>query len=141
MITLDSIRVGSRVEIGVNDNGDTIVLNFDDCSFIDNFFQIAESLDKASEYFNGSFEQLEDREKICGTREKMQEISEEIDRLFGEGCCKKVFGNIVPSPYLVAEFFEQLLPIIQKHADERQKKIAAKYSKSRKGSRSAEKKE
>ncbi len=134
-INLENIRVGNKVEVGVNDAGDSIVLNFDDCMFIDNFFYVAESLERASDFFNGEFENLGEREQVKATKEKMLEITKEIDNLFGENSCKKIFGDIVPSPYLVYDLFDQLLPIIQRYTDERQKKIAEKYNNKRKGSR------
>lgn len=132
---MEKIRIGNKVEVEVNDAGENIVLNFDDCTFIDNFFNIADSLEKASEFFNGEFNELDEHEKVRATKEKMQEIMDDIDSLFGDGSCKKIFGNIVPSPYLIYDLFDQIVPIIQKHSNERQEKIAAKYSKKRKGSR------
>lgn len=132
---MEKIKIGHKVEVEVNDAGESIVLNFDDCAFIDSFFNIADSLEKASEFFNGEFNELNEHEKVKATKEKMQEIMNDIDSLFGDGSCKKIFGNIVPSPYLIYDLFEQLAPMIEKYSNERKEKIAEKYNKNRKGSR------
>ena len=57
----------------------------------------------------------------------------QLDNLFGEGCCKKVFGDIVPTPYIMADFFDQMTPILNKYANDRQAKIAEKYNRNRTG--------
>ncbi len=132
---MEKIRIGNKVEIEVNDAGESIVLNFDDCTFIDIFFNIADSLDSASEFFNGEFKELDERAQVAAAKEKMTEITEEIDKLFGEGSSRKIFGDIIPTPYLVYDLFDQLIPIIEKNANERQNKIAQKYSNKRKGAR------
>ena len=75
------------------------------------------------------------REQLEVINEKTKEIMAEIDGLFGPYSCKKVFGDIIPSGYALADFFDQLIPIFEDFADERQKSIAAKYNRSRKGQR------
>ena len=57
----------------------------------------------------------------------------DIDNLFGVGSCEKVFGDIIPSAYALADFFDQLIPIFEEFASEKQKSIAAKYNRTRKG--------
>lgn len=135
---MSKIRVGNKVEVEVNDAGESIVLNFDDCTFIDNFFGIADSLEKTSEFFNGEFKEADDREKLKVVKEKMQGIMDDIDKLFGEESCRKIFGNIIPTPFLIYDLFDQLIPIIKEHTNERQNRIAEKYSNKRKGSRTEE---
>ena len=63
----------------------------------------------------------------------MQDITAEIDNIFGEDCCEKVFDTTAPSPYAVADFFDQMLPIFDRYTNERQKRIANKYSRERQG--------
>lgn len=54
------------------------------------------------------------------------------NEVFGdEDCCRKVFGDIVPSFPAFAEFFDKLAEIIKGFADERaaeQKKRISKYT-------------
>lgn len=134
MDILEKIRIGKKVEVEVNDDGESIVLNFDDCTFIDNFFNITNSLESASKFFEREFKEMDTHEQVKATKEKMQGIMEEIDNLFGKESCRKIFGQIIPSPYLIFELFDKLIPIIKKHSDERQQRIAEKYSNQRKGS-------
>lgn len=47
---------------------------------------------------------------------KTNEIMSDIDRVFGERTCKKVFGEITPSPILITDFFDQIIPIAQRYA-------------------------
>lgn len=56
----------------------------------------------------------------------------------GEGCCRKVFGNIVPDDLLIMDFLEQLTPAIEALGKERNKKLSTKYSRDRKGANSSE---
>ena len=63
---------------------------------------------------------------------------DDIDKLFGEESCRKIFGNIIPTPFLIYDLFDQLIPIIKEHTNERQNRIAEKYSNKRKGSRTEE---
>ena len=61
----------------------------------------------------------------------------ELDRLFGEGCCKKVFVGIKnPGIELIGDFFEQITPLLNQYAQERNKKINLMYNRNRKGARS-----
>lgn len=128
------IRVNTGITIEVNDNGDTIVVRVDDSNFVDAFYDLLEMMEqKEKEIAASKYEN--DREKLSFVKEKMKEIVRQIDQLFGQDTCKKVFGDIIPSGYAVADFFEQLVPIISEYSDARQKKIAEKYNRSRKGSK------
>lgn len=127
---MNSIRVNRGIEIEVNDFGDTICIPVNDMNFIDNYngvIEVFERVDKEIEEKEGT---LSPREELQFIISKTKEIMDEINNLFmDEQCCSKVFGNIVPSPFLLADFFEQLCPYVEKHASERQKKIMAKYKK------------
>lgn len=128
------LRVNSGITIEVNDDGDVIVARIDDVNFVEDFYNLLEGLEKVDEDIKKtSFDN--DREKIRYVSEKTREIMEQIDNLFGEDTCRKVFGDIVPSSYAITDFFDQLLPIFTEYSDARQKKIAEKYNRSRKGER------
>lgn len=134
---MNKIRVNSGIVIEVNDNGDTITINAEDQGFIGKFFELYESLENLTKKFNATdMRTKSEREQLSILTDTTKEIMAGIDNLFGENSCKKVFGDIIPNPYLIAEFFEQLTPIAKQYMDARQKKIAAKYGRRRKGSRS-----
>jgi len=129
MITMEKIRVQSGIEIEVNDAGETILVLAEDPNFADRFYGLAELFEKQkAEIEAPSLNALPERERLQVYIQKMETVKVEIDNVFGEGCCRKVFGNICPSPLLVADFLAQISPIIKKNTDERQKKILDKYT-------------
>ena len=65
--------------------------------------------------------------------ELFTECCKKMDEVFGEGCCRKVFGNIIPDELPIMDFFEQMTPIMQRMAAERGEKLKTKYSRNRKG--------
>ena len=130
------LRVNTGVKIEVNDNGDVIVARLDDNQFIGKFYDIVDTMEKVSNYMNSEEMKAKDgKAQLEAVTEKTKEIMTEIDSLFGVDSCKKVFGDIIPSGYALADFFDQLIPIFEEFADERQKSITAKYNRSRKGQR------
>lgn len=133
---MEKIRVSRGVTIEVNDNGDTITMNADDQQFVEKFYGLIDKSDAiAKELGKKEMQQLSDHEQLKVVIVKIKELMKDIDVLFGTDSCKKIFGEIVPHPYLIADFFEQLKPIVKKHVDARQRKIAEKYNNKRKGSR------
>lgn len=133
---MNEIKLNSGIVVKVNDNGDTIVINVDDTAFVDKFLAVYEKIGTiADDLIKIDTEGKTGREQLAIVIEKTKIIMADIDDLFGKDACLKVFGDIVPMPYLLAEFFEQLTPILDEYMDARQKKIASKYSGKRKGSR------
>lgn len=131
---MNEIRVNSGIVVNVNDNGDTITINVEDQSFIDKLFGFYNRIDSvANEMNTPEMEGKSEREQLDSVIEKTKEIMKDIDGMFGDNACKKVFGDIIPSPYLIADFFDQLVPIANQYMDERQKKIAERYNRKRKG--------
>ena len=131
---MNQIRVNSGITVEVNDNGDTILVNAEDQYFIEKFLGLNEKLENIANTDAKELENKSEREQLEFVILKTKEIMAEIDGLFGEDACRKVFGNIIPSPYLIADFFDQLTPIAEQYMDERQKKISKKYNRNRKGS-------
>ena len=132
-----SIRINTQVKkIEVNDQGDYITIPLGDQAFVGKFYQLVETLE----------EKQEEREKLTkgkdfSIREEINNIEEIhksfmdcIDNLLGAGTCQKVFPDMIPDLYMMADFLEQLIPLIQKFVDERNKKINTKYSPNRNGS-------
>ena len=130
------IRVSTGVTIEVNDNGETIVARIDDANFVSGFYDLLDFMERTQNEIE-SAEHGTDREKLNFVTEKTKDIMSQIDLLFGADTCRKVFGGTIPSAYAIADFFDQLLPIFEDYANERQRKISEKYNRSRKGSKSA----
>ncbi|HIW14913.1 MAG TPA: hypothetical protein H9691_05665 [Firmicutes bacterium] len=144
---IDSIRVDTGVKkIEVNDEGETISLNFADQSFPARYFAMVDEFQAQQDVFRQEAEQL-DREreekklseydhsrKVAAFNLKIHEFfKDRVDGLFGEGTCRKVFGDIVPSLDLYVDFINQLAPYFEKYSKERQKKLMQKYNPKRKG--------
>lgn len=132
------LRVTTGIKIEVNDAGDCIVANVQDNEFVDKFYKLIELMENTSKELRSvkvdtdDFE--ESRKGFELIKEKTNVVLKGIDDLFGPDTCKKVFSGIeCPNGYAIEEFFEQLVPIFQEFADERQKKIANRYTRRRKG--------
>lgn len=134
-----SLRINSGITIEVNDDGDCIVAYVTDQNFVKKFYDMVEKMNQTAEYMGSDeVDSMEVREKLKVSMEKSREMIQEIDLVFGERASEKIFGaGVVPSGYALGELFEQLIPVFQGYADERQKKIAEKYDRNRKGNREA----
>lgn len=128
-----SIRIKSSLRINVNDAGDVILMPVEDTQFIEAFFNLLDSFSQASENIKAKTAGREISEQVKPVAEEMRGMMTQLDNLFGEGCCKKVFGDIVPTPYIMANFFDQIAPILNKYANDRQLKISEKYNRNRTG--------
>ncbi len=124
---MDKIRVGQdRVKkIEVNDEGEFIELNFNDRSFPHRFFGLIESFEKKEKEFLKKAKEIEEKE--CDTKEKDRAfleldkeihcfLMEQVDNVFGEDTCRKVFGDIVPAVECYKDFFEALMPYFKDYA-------------------------
>lgn len=134
------IRVESGIKINVNDEGGYIVANVNDNVFVEKFYNLVEKIEELSKEVKQVDVNQDDIESgkayVDLVKEKTGVVVTEIDNLFGENACEKVFGKgVSPTGYAIADFFDQLVPIFEKYANDRQKKIASKYSKARKGNR------
>lgn len=130
----EKIRVAvDKVELEVNDNGDIIVLPVSDERFIKRMYDFANAIQKKSEELN--FIDDNNTEAIInGDIELHESIKTGFDELFGSGAYTKVFGtDIVVGAEYVMDFINQCSPYIQKHMDERSKRLK-KYSADRTGS-------
>lgn len=135
---MEDIRVLRGTPIVVNDEGETIIMNAEDQQFIEKFYGLINRLDDIEKDMQSpAVKQKSDHEQLKLMIELTKEIMAEIDAMFGAESCRKIFGDIVPNPYLIADFFEQLQPIAEKYVDARQKDIAKKYNNKRKGARTS----
>lgn len=130
------IRVTQGIVIEVNDAGETIKVNVEDNMFLERFCGLMDEFQKvADELDSENVKKMELRDHVSLMIDRTKLIMSHIDEIFGDGCCRKVFGDTIPGPYLIADFFDQLQPIAEKYMDARQKEISRKYSKNRRGSR------
>ena len=136
MSEIKEINITRGLTINVNDQGDTITLIVDDQRFIDRFYGLIETFDKSVKQINSkSAGYKSERDRLKQLMEETRKIMNNIDELFGQGACVKIFGDIVPSPVLLADFFDQMIPITKAYTNERQQVIERKYNRSRKGAR------
>lgn len=129
---MESIRVNSGVKIiEVNDAGETISLPLSDDSFIQGFFKLLNELKDKADAISAKGNDV--MGAIDAVVEFDKEIRDKTDALIGENTCKKVFGAVLPSSDQFLDFFSQLIPIVDAHA---QKRVANmnKYSSERVGS-------
>lgn len=128
----NSIRIDSGTKrIEVNDDGDVILLPLGDDSFIRDFYKLADSFRQRAETVKV------DENDILASMDQVAclntTMKEEVDKLFGEGTCKKVFGDITPSTDLYLDFIYQLLPFFEEHTKKRLDRMN-KYNAGRTGS-------
>lgn len=131
--------------IKVNADGEYIEVSVNDSTFFDRFADLLVWIgDKEKEleqygetHKAGDLKDMEVIWELVRKRtETYQECCQRLDVLFGEGCCRKVFGNIVPDDLLIMDFLEQLTPVIEELGRERNQKLSGKYNRGRKGANS-----
>lgn len=113
------IRVNSGViRVEVNDNGDTIVLR-KDFNFVNNVVSFADGLGALQKEFNDKAAQIapDDADAKLDLLYSMhKELHDALEVLFGEGTCRKVFGDgevdVIPTLDAVSDFCEQINPFI-----------------------------
>ena len=138
----NSIRVNTgAVKIEVNDAGECITLPFGDQQFPARYQKMLESIKEKQAESEARAKKIDeskmpkdekDAAGIALMLEIHQWLRDQVDGLFGEGTCKKVFGDIVPGVELYEDFFMQLKPYFEKHGKERTAKMK-KYSAVRTG--------
>lgn len=135
---MEQIRVNTGITVEVNEAGDTIRINVEDQNFIDKFYGMVDRLEQIRVHMGTeAVKKLGEREQLQEMIGQTKQIMTDIDGLFGERTCEKVFGkNVVPTPYVLTTFFEQMLPVTDQYATERQKNISRLYNRQRKGGRS-----
>ena len=133
---MEQIRIKRGIEVGVNDNGDSILIDAENTLWIRGYKELIKTIQNIVDSINAIDESaMSEDEQLDVVIEHMRQIMDAIDKQFGADTCKKVFGDIVPMPLAVVEFFDAITPIVEKYTQERMDKINSKYSKNRKGSR------
>ncbi|MCM1219707.1 MAG: hypothetical protein NC321_16060 [Clostridium sp.] len=147
---MDSLRVDSGIKkIEVNDNGEYIEIPISDTTFYEKFVTLLKRFEQKQADIEKQAVDLEEKHKDKPDNDAdmiidtvtlysglCKDICAELDSLFGDGCCRKAFVGIdTPSVELIGDFFEQITPLLQKYAQERNEKINLKYNRNRKGAR------
>lgn len=150
---MDSLRIDNGLKkIEVNDAGEYIEFSVVDSGFFRAFFDLLQWFDEQEN--RKEIKEMEEQgdkvvsddvneinydaaNSVLDIREKIiKEACEKIDNIFGAEASRKIFGRIIPDMFMIADFFEQITPLIEKYSKERNQSINKKYSKGRKGAKS-----
>lgn len=148
----EKLKLGRGVsQIEVNDAGECITVAVGDSGFRKRFAQLLKYLKeketevgKQQEAFREKYRNEAENPGLDAIMEATElyknmcdDIGHEIDKVFGEGCLRKVFPDVEsPDIYLITDFLEAVAPIIERLSKEYSDSINAKYSRNRKGARS-----
>lgn len=137
------IDAGTKV-IGVNDNGETILLPLGDQEFTRSFLKLMQEFsEKAQEISEQIRSVKEDTDKVTQlvtvadlNLTICRQMKERVDAVFADEVCRKVFGDIVPGLDAFSAFFEKLSPFVLEHqknmrdkSEERVRKYTERYDK------------
>ena len=138
---MEKIRIARNVKrIEVNDEGEFIELNFDDLNLPYKYYAMLKRFEKDRVKFT---EELTESVKGKNSEESAAEFVEAerrlniyfrdaVDEVFGEGTCRKVYGDILPSVDMHMQFFDAIRPYFEEEAERRRQKMN-KYSAKRSG--------
>ena len=133
----DKITITRNVKkIKVNDDGEFITIDLGDQEFLAGLVEIIRGFDENKSLY---YQKINDVKAMPdGTRDEQlaqtialsdlstdicRRLKGQLDSIFHDEVCRKVFGNITPGIDLFAEFFSQLAPIIKNAASEQNKRI------------------
>lgn len=136
---MDRIRITRNIRrIEVNDSGEYITLDFDDLDLPYRFYGMLRGFGEKRAHFA---QRLAESAKNGGEnplalaeveREMNIYFRDAVDKVFGAGTCRKVYGDILPSVEMHLEFFDALRPYFEEEAARRREKMS-KYSAKRSG--------
>ena len=138
---MEKIRIARNVKrIEVNDNGEFIELDFDDLNLPYRYYAMLKRFEKdRAEFSRELSEKLKGKTAAESTEELVEAerglnmyLRDAIDEVFGEGTCRKVYGDILPSIEMHLQFFDALRPYFEEEAQRRQQKMN-RYSAKRRG--------
>lgn len=138
---MERIRIQRNVKrIEVNDNGDVLELDFDDLNLPYRYYAMVKQFEtdrgKFTRELAEKIKDMSDEDRVDAFVEAERELNiymrDAIDKVFGEGTCRKVYGEILPSVEMHMQFFDALRPYFEEEAQRRQQKMN-KYSARRMG--------
>ncbi len=138
---MEKIRLQRNVKrIEVNDNGDILKLDFDDLNLPYKFYGMVKQFEtdrvKFVKELAEKLKDMSDDESmdtmVQAERELNVYMRDAVDEVFGEGTCRKVYGDILPSVEMHMQFFDALRPYFEEEAKRRQQRMN-KYNAGRMG--------
>lgn len=138
---MQCIRITRNIKrIEVNDQGECIVLDFDDLNLPYRYYNMLRKMEQDRIKFN---EELAEKLKGKTDEEATAELIEAerrlniyfrdaVDEVFGEGTCRKVYGDILPSIEMHMQLFDELRPYFEEEAKRHREKMN-RYSARRTG--------
>lgn len=138
---MDKIRIQRNIKrIEVNDNGEYIELDFDDLNLPYRYYNMIRSLEHdRAEFMQELADKIKDKsdseiseEMIEAERKLNIYFRDKIDEVFGEGTCRKCYGDILPSLDMHIQLFDALTPYFEEEAQRRRNKMN-RYSARRTG--------
>ena len=138
---MEHIRIHRNIKrIEVNDNGEYIELDFDDLDLPYRYYGMLKRMGKDREEFlhklSDSLKGKTDDEAkdimVDAERELNIYFRDMVDDVFGEGTCRKCYGDILPSYELHMQLFDALKPFFEAEAERRRVKMD-RYSARRTG--------
>ncbi|MBQ8171769.1 MAG: hypothetical protein IJZ95_07275 [Oscillospiraceae bacterium] len=138
---MHKIRIQRNIKrIEVNDNGEYIELDFDDLNLPYRYYNMIRSLEHdRAEFMQELADKIKDKsdseiseEMIEAERKLNIYFRDKIDEVFGEGTCRKCYGDILPSLDMHIQLFDALTPYFEEEAQRRRSKMN-RYSARRTG--------
>ncbi len=123
------IRVKTGIEVEVNDAGECIIIPVEDAVFVQKMQEMSNKLVAVRNRYAQRMQGKSQSESIKIIMDASKEIMTEIDDLFGEDSCRKIFGDTIPSIFAIGEFMNQIIPIAERYAEDRMKRMNEKYGK------------
>lgn len=126
---MESIRVNRGITVEVNDDGETILLDVNNQTFMERYNHLLKEVENVKDSIDENKEVTRDEyiEIVIQTSKKLVKA---IDECFGEDTCKKVFGkDVLPDAFSILDFLEQINPLVEKYVTEREHHINEKYAK------------
>lgn len=152
---MEKLRINNGMKrIEVNDAGEYIEFSITDNGFFMKLAGLLQWLDGQQKEISGMLGQhggifAEDGDSVdfdalsgaLDTRDGiLKEACRRIDDAFGAESCRKIFGGTTPDFWAISDFLDQISPLIEKFAKERNAEIDGmldrKYSKNRRGAKS-----
>ena len=144
---MDKITISSGVKkIQVNDSRECITFDTRDQGFLAEMVALTKYFEAKRPEYQAKLAEIEampsstQEEQIaraaaaCDFNMKVCEhLKQQVDNIFHDEVCRKVFGNITPTVDVFAEFFLQLAPIVRIAQMERQEKVRKYTDKYRRG--------
>lgn len=115
---IDVTRGTIEIPIGNNSENLTVdLMNYDTIYYLS---EIADKFSNLEEYYKDDFDNIDSIENksrksmalIKLYKKIIDDFTVSVDKIFGDDATKKIFGNNAPMPQAIAEFIEDLSPVL-----------------------------